>query len=129
MAKQATAVPLTTGQTFQDGDGQRTASVAIPAGTTGASAHFEAGPMPDPTQHIAMRIMVDKQDGAGFVNTGAGLEGWGGLTGPKGQTPTIPVTITADVMMPLQPGWRILAEFDIDNSPSGIPVIVNATLQ
>lgn len=128
MAKQLTTVPLATAQTFQNGPAQ-TASVAVPAGTTSAQASFQAGPMPNPSQHVIMRVLVDKQDGRGFADVGAGLEGWGGLSGPKGQIPTIPNTITADVTMPLQPGWRVLADVFVENSPSGVTISVSATLQ
>jgi hypothetical protein len=103
-----------------------TASVLVPANIVGAIVTVSAGPMSNAATHFTGTILVDKQDGAGFVEVGVGLESWGGMSSStKGGPLDTPVTPSAGgINMPLTPGWRIRAHVVVVNGP--VPASISA---
>jgi hypothetical protein len=79
----------------------------VPAGVAGVDGYVSAGPMGDPATTFRGEIQLDRGDGNGFVAVG-GISGNGGLVEsvPGGPANT-PLTLTSDVFINLQPGWRM----------------------
>lgn len=84
----------------------------------GIQGDVTIGPMANPTTTFALVVQLDRGDGNGWVNVG-GLSGTGGLTGPKGGTPTDPVTCTGSTFCALQKGWLVRAQATVVNAPAG----------
>src|SRR5689334_12396715 len=89
----------------------------------GIQGTISAGPMPDATIHVDCLILLDRQDGNGFVAVG-GLSGDGGMTSTtRGGPLDTPVTISANTFCALQQGWKVKGRVTVTGAPvGGVPV-------